>query len=290
MPDDARMTMNMKKLRVLVAGLVGASAALAVAGGGGQPGSAASCQRSVAIDPQATVSESARTLTFVVYTNSCAAAGSVSYTVTDGTAQRPADFMLESGRLSWAAGDLSSRRITATIAADQLREAPLEEFKVMLVDPTEEVRIASPNGQARIFDDDSPGRSALVDDRICLISGESSCLPQSSGGGTEPFSNPKGGYTIEPGHVIIAPIVLNTANSVDVTVLFQTSDGGLVGGLDYVPVSQYVVIPAGTTVAHVEIQLLPHAYTQPGHYFNTHVTSYTAGIVVDGNGLVTVVA
>ena len=114
------MTMNSKMLRVFVASVAGLAAAVAAMGIGGLPGAAASCQRSVAIDPQVTVSEAAGTLTFVVHTGSCAAAGSVSYVVADGAARRPGDFLLANGQLLWATGDTSSRRITATIARGQV--------------------------------------------------------------------------------------------------------------------------------------------------------------------------
>jgi len=290
MPDDARMTTKMKMLRALIAGVATVSAAVAAMGGGGQPGIAAECQRSIAIDPQATVSEVNRTLTFVVHTNSCAQAGYVSFVVTDRTAERPADFMLENGRLEWAAGDTSRRLITATITGDQLTEEPLENFTVMLVEPSETVRVASAAGEARIFDDDDEKQlpAAAVDDRICLVSDEASCLPREQGAPV-PFCASKGTCTFEPGHIIIAPIVVDIPNGSDETVFFATSDGGLVAGLDYVPVSQAVVIPAGTTVAHVQIELLPHAFTQSGKSFNIHVSNYSVGGIVDGDGLVTIV-
>jgi hypothetical protein len=75
MPDDARMTLNTKMLRAVIAGVAGLVAATVVIAGGGPPGVAAGqCQRSVAIDPQISVSEAGRTLTLVVNTGGCAAA------------------------------------------------------------------------------------------------------------------------------------------------------------------------------------------------------------------------
>jgi hypothetical protein len=297
MPHDARMTMKRKMLRGLIAGLVGLGAGLAAMGGGGLPGSAASCQRSIAIDPQVTVSEASRTLTFVVHTNACIAPGSVSFTTVDGTAQRqvqglPGDYILESGVLVWPAGDLSSRQITAVIVGDLVRENPLEDFRVMLVNPSSGVRIAGQGfGQGRIFDDDGQPRAAVTDDRICLISGEKSCLPpQPSGGGSAPKHGPTIIQTIEPGHLVSPPIVLNAPNTTGTTVHFQTIDGGLTGGVDFVPVNRDVFIPPGVTVVYVDIELLAPAYSQPGESFYTQISAYPLGLILDPMGVVTMVA
>ncbi|HZM81973.1 MAG TPA: Calx-beta domain-containing protein [Candidatus Limnocylindrales bacterium] len=287
------MTMKQKMLRWLIAGLVGFTAATTAVGGGGLPGSAASCLRSIAIDPQVTVSEASRSLTFVVYTNSCAAPGQVSFEAFDGTAEHQGpfpDYELENGTLTWAEGDLSRRKITATIFGDQIREASLEDFKVILTNPSQSIRVASGRAQARIFDDDMQGRLTATDDRICLISGDGSCLPtQPPVGGAASFG-PTIIYTIEPGHAIIAPIVLNQANPFGTFIHFRTVDGGLVGGSDYVPVDKDIPIPPNTTVVYVQIELLPPAYSQPGQSFFTQLTNYPAGFIADPNGTVTMVA
>jgi len=279
------MTLKQKLLRGLTAGLVGLAAALATVGGGGQPGSATSCRRSIAIDPQVTASEASRILTFVVHTNSCAAPGQVAFEVLNGTAQRPDDFMLEQGVLRWQAGDLSSRRITVVIVADNLREPLLEDFHIVLVDPTEGVRIAAGKGQGRIFDDDGQPRAATVDDGICLISG-ASCEPTPPADVT-PFSGPIGTQTFEPAHLSIA---LNQPNPSNQSVFFQTFDGGLIANVDYIPLAGPVHIPAGATSVTVEVQLLPHAFTQPGQSFFAHISAYTAGGVVDPNAAFTMVS
>ncbi|HEX6684083.1 MAG TPA: Calx-beta domain-containing protein [Candidatus Limnocylindrales bacterium] len=278
----------MRMLRALVAAAVGALTAVAVmGGGGGLPGSAVTCQRSVAIDPQVTVAEASGTLTFVVRTNGCAQAGSVSYVVVDGTAQRPDDFMLENGRLEWAAGDVSYRQITATINDDKYGEPSLEDFRVLLINPSENVDVAFRTGQARVFDNDTQERSAaVVDDRICLISGEASCVP--SRPGEKP--GPKIMYTIEPGHMIIVPIILSQTNPVDTTILVETVDDGLVAGVDYVPVRQNLVIPADVGVVQVKVELLPHAYTRPGESFGINISSYTGGHVIDPSGTASMLA
>jgi len=279
--------MKQKMLRGFLAGLVGLATATAAVNGGGQPGSAASCLRSVAIDPQVTVSESIRALTFEVHTNSCAQAGSVSYMVVDGTAQRPGDYMLENGVLTWTLGDLSSRRITASIANDQLRESLLENFTVVLFNPTGDVRISQAKGQARIFDDDGQGRSTTIDDSICLISGGEKCQPSPSGStGMAPFSGPIGTQTFEPGHLLIA---LNQSNPGFQSVHVQTFDDGLVGGTDYVPVSRNIVIPPNAFFVIVEVMLMPHAFTQPGESFTVQISGYTAGGTADPSATYTMV-
>ncbi|WP_162907566.1 Calx-beta domain-containing protein [Allorhizocola rhizosphaerae] len=284
------MTLNIKMLRAVVAGVAGLAAAMAVAVGGGPPGVAAgTCQRSVAIDPQVTVSEAGRGLTFVVYTGGCAAAGEVSYVVTDGTAKRQLDFMLDNGRLTWAAGDTTARRITATIIGDNLIEGPFEDFRVALVFPSRDVRVASGPGQGRIFDDDVQSRLATVDSRTCLVTRKGDkpvcALPP---GVLAPMD--AGVKTFEPGHIIQVPLVLNEANATTQSAHLDTADGTLLGGVDYEPVHTTVHIPAGALVVFVEVKLLPNAFTHTsGHYFHVYVSGYTAGSVIAGSGQVTIV-
>lgn len=294
MPHDARMTMKRKMLRGLIAGVVGLTAALTAVSGGGLPGSAATCQRSIAIDPQVTVSEASRTLTFVVHTNACAAAGYVSFQAVDGTAKRQiqglpgGDYVLEDGVLEWQAGDLSSRRITATIIGDGLREQLLEDFRVVFGNASPNIRIAGRGaGQARIFDNDGQPRYSAIDDAICLISGRESCDPSATGDTVVPFMGPIGTQTFEPTHLLIA---LNQPNPVDTTITVLTTNGGLVAGVDFLPPLPNVTIPAGALAVVVEFQLLPHAFTQPGGSFTAQISGYSAGTVADPEATYTMLA
>ncbi|GHJ49310.1 hypothetical protein Cs7R123_66520 [Catellatospora sp. TT07R-123] len=276
-------------LPALVAGAVALAAVITATTVGGQPGAAAACQRSVAIDPQVTVSEATATLTFTVYTASCAAAGSVGYTVTDGTAHRPADFELPGGLLQWPAGDGGLRQIQAVIVRDTVSEALLEDFTVTLVNPSPDVRIVAATGRGRIFDNDTPIRAATVDSRLCLIEPRTSPPPPPP----SPSPRPDPGTTavpctIEPGNIVSTPLATNDPSTLDQAVTFKTSDGDLFAGLDYVAVNRTVVVPAGQTSVYVPIQLLPHALTQNGKYFNVAITYYSAGTVVTGTARVTV--
>jgi len=289
MPDDARMTMNMKMLRVVVAGVASIAAAAGMAISGGRPGTAVTCQRTVAIDPQVTVSEAGRSLTFVVYTGGCTAPGEVSFAVTDGTARRGVDFLLDNGRLQWGTGDVSSRRITATVLNDTIAESPIEYFRVTLTSLSGGVRVASTTGVGRLFDEDSGPRLATVDSRVCLVTGSPEKVGCSLPSGTM-SGQPVGTETIEPGHIIVMPVTLNAPNGTDQSVNVDTFDGTLLAGLDYEPVHSRVTIPAGTTVVFVQVRLLPHAFTQNGKYFNVQVSSYTGGGIVSGIGQVTVTA
>jgi hypothetical protein len=302
------MTMKSKMLRVFAAVLAGLGAAAAAIGAGGQPGAAVPCQRSVAIDPQVTASEAAGTLTFVVYTGSCPAAGTVSYVVTDSTARRPGDFQLTGGRFFWGVGDASTRTISAEILDDRLIEAPLEDFAVVLVQASDDIRVVGAVGLGRIFDDDTARPMATVDDRICLAATpergdwpapapnwSSSPVPTPSPSlSPSPLPTPtpwESACTIEPGHISFTrgAIRLNITNAAAQSVQFRTSDGSLLANLDYVPVQREVVIPPGETTVFVEVKLLPHAFLRGG-YFNVHISGYTGGgQVVAGDARITVV-
>ncbi|WP_155368068.1 Calx-beta domain-containing protein [Catellatospora vulcania] len=290
------MTMKSKILPALGAGVVALATVIAGAAVGDLPGAAATCHRSVAIDPQVTVSEGAGTLTFTVYTASCAAAGSVAYSVTDGTARRPGDYQLANGVLQWSAGDTGSRQVRAAVAGDGLAEALLEDFTVTLNNPSQFVRVVSPVGRGRLFDDDTQLRAATVDDRLCLLEPRTSPPPPPSplpSPSAKPDPDPGAGTTatpctVESGNIMPTPFGVNTALATDQTVRFQTFDGDLVAGLDYVAVDRTVTVPAGATTVIVPIQLLPRAFTQNGKHFNIVISSYSAGQVVSGSARVTV--
>ncbi|BCJ76932.1 hypothetical protein CS0771_64760 [Catellatospora sp. IY07-71] len=283
-------------LPALGAAVTALAAVIAAAAVGDHPGAAADCRRSVAIDPQVTVSEAAGTLTFTVYTASCAAAGSVAYTVTDGAARRPGDYQLAGGVLQWSAGDTGSRQVRATVAGDGLTEALLEDFTVTLGNASQNVRIVSPVGRGRIFDDDTQVRAATIDHRLCLLEPRTSPPPTtlpSPSPTAKPDPDPGSGTpatpcTIESGNIISSPFGLNTPLTADATVHFRTSDGDLIAGLDYVPVDRTITIPAGATTVLVPIQLLPHAFTQDGKHFTVAISSFSGGQVVSGTARVTV--
>jgi hypothetical protein len=286
MTDDARMTMKSKMLRAFVASVAGLIAAAVTVSAGGQSGAATACQRSVGLDPQATVSETASTLTFTVHTGACAAAGYVSYVVTDGTARRPSDFQLSNGVLQWGSGDTSSRKITATITADTQAEILLEEFTITLVNPGPQVRVAAAASRGRIFDNDNGSRAATVDGRTCLVGQGQTVAMTPTPPPPDPQPLPCG--TIEPGNIRRVPVVNNLPNATGETVFFQTSDGDLIANVDYVPVSRTVYIPPGVTTVYVDVVLLPRAFTQSGKYLNVTISNYSTGAVVAGTSRVTV--
>ncbi len=292
-PDDSAMTMKSRLLPALGAAVTALAAVIAAGAVADHQGAAADCQRSVAVDPQVTVSEAGGTLTFTVYTAGCAAAGSVAYTVSDGTARRPGDFQLASGVLQWPAGDTGSRQVRAVIAGDGLAEALLEDFAVTLSSPSQHVRVVSPVGRGRIFDDDTQIRAATVDHRLCLLEPRTSAPPPSPLPSPSTKPDPDTGTsptpcTIESGNIISTPFGINTPLTADATVHFRTSDADLVAGLDYVAVDRTITIPAGATTVGVPIQLLPHAFTQSGKHFDVVISSYSAGQVVSGTARVTV--
>jgi hypothetical protein len=161
--------------------------------------------------------------------------------------------------------------------------------------------VASAVGQGRILDNDTRNRLATVDSRVCLIDSDpirstpDPAPTRSSSPDPTPTPSPTqdsvGSCTIEPGNIVIAPIILNIPNPTAQSLLFETSDGDLLANLDYVPVRRFVVIPAGVMYAFVQITLLPHAFTQSGGHFNTHISHYTGGgQVIAGNGQITVCA
>jgi hypothetical protein len=159
--------MNVKLLSGFAAfGLV-VTAGVAALTGPREAAGVGSCQRTVSITPQVSAAEGAGTLTFAVMSRGCAAAGYVSYVVTDRSARRPADFMAGNGQLQFGSGDTTDKYITVRVVSDTVPEAALEDFGVQLVNPSPAVTVERGTAQGRILDDDAGTQAVLVDDQSC---------------------------------------------------------------------------------------------------------------------------
>jgi hypothetical protein len=251
------MTSTVKQAGVAVCLAVAVAAAPA-----GRSAAAEPCQRTVAISQQVTTGESAGTLTFEVRSTGCAAAGSVAYAGTAGTAQPAADFRLPNGTLRWDAGDTAVRSITATIADDRVREATLEDLTVRLTAPSAGVAVLHGTGNGRIIDDDGPGPSWVLDDGTVPMLGHGYFCANPP---PEPPEPPK-----------------------PLTLVWQTGDGTAVAGVDYLAVTDRVqTLPAGATRIELDLTLLPRPAGTPSRWFTVRIVAVSAGTVVDAVAVVT---
>jgi len=249
----------------LLAGVAALLAAVSLAVAVPAPsGASAACIRTVFIEPESSFTEAGGSLIFRVYSSGCAAAGTVSYLATDGSAQTPADFTLPPGQINLPAGDLSSRAVTVHIVADALREADVEDFTVRLVGPSANVRVAAATGRGRILDEDDLGLIALLDDVVCVRE----YIPENIDCEPEPE--------------------VNLAYGEPVTVHWSTVDGTARAGVDFVGVvDQVVTIPAGALRARLSVELLRRPTEAPRRWFYVRIFNPSAGTIADSVGVVT---
>jgi hypothetical protein len=259
-----------KKMKRVLAGLVTIMAVVSVAGLGPRPSFAATCQRTVGIEQEVSAGEGTGALTFLVYSGGCAAAGTVSYTVTAGSAQPGVDFQLADGSLRWTAGETGPLPVTAVLKADPFREADLEDFTVHLGAPSPNVRVAVGTGHGRVIDDDGLDLVLVVDDGVCPPSGL--YLFDVHGGSID----------------CDASLDLSAAPAGPVSVRWSTVDATARAGIDFVAVDTTVTVAPGQVRVRLPLRLLPQPPGTPSRWFSLVVTSSTAGIVTDRVAVITV--
>ncbi|HZM78334.1 MAG TPA: Calx-beta domain-containing protein [Candidatus Limnocylindrales bacterium] len=259
-----------------VASLMTLGGLLAVTGNQG----VASCQREVAIMPEATVSESAGTLVFEVVSGGCAAAGAVTYTVSGGTSTPDVDFVLPAGQLLWTAGDATPRMIIAGVVNDPATEASIEDFTVTLTSQSQYIHVAQGIGRGRILDDDRPEWDWAIDGQICFPI----------------YVVPVPG---KPGKVVYScddlrpdpysPVAINKPLQQATTLHWETLNGTAIAGVDFVGVTDQVqTVAAGATKVLLPVKLLPHPPGTPTRWFEVRIFGISQGVVVDDIALVVI--
>jgi FtsP/CotA-like multicopper oxidase with cupredoxin domain len=259
-----------KKMKRVLAGLLTIMAVVGGAGLGPQPSFAATCQRTIGIDQEVSAGEGTGTLTFLVHSGGCPAAGTVSYTVTAGSAQPGVDFQLANGSLRWAAGDTGPLPVTATLKADPFREADVEDFTVHVGASSPNVRVAVGTGHGRIIDDDGLDLVFVIDDTVCPPSG------------LYLFDVHGGSINCD------GSLDLSIAPGEPVGVHWSTMDGTARAGVDFVAVDTTVTVAAGQVRVRLPLRLLPQPRGTPSRWFSLVIASSTAGTVTDRVAVITV--
>lgn len=264
-------------MRVL-AGCLAVAAAGAVTFAPPPPaGHAGTCLRAVHIDPQESAGEGAGGLVFVVRSTGCAAAGSVGYTVAAGTAQAGGDFVPVSGTLHWTTGDTGPRSIAVPVVSDLVREVDLEDLTVRLTAPSPDIRVTDADGNGRIIDDDSGRPVWAIDDADCpSLTPNQWCRC--------PVAQPMP-ETID---CVVVELHLSLPQAGSTGARWATVDGTARAGVDFVGVVDRAhTVPAGATVAELQIELLPRPVGTPTRWFYVRVSTVSAGTVADAIAVVT---
>jgi hypothetical protein len=179
----------------------------------------------------------------------------VHYSTVANTATSPADFVVNSGTLTFPAGT-TNQSVTVAVNGDLLDEAD-ETFFVNLNTPSN-ATIADAQGIGTITDDD-PLPSLSIDD-VTVTEGNS-------------------------GPVLAAfTVTLSAPSGRAVSVNFGTADNTATAPDDYSTISGIVNFPAGTTTQTVNIAVNGDALDEPDEIYFVNLSSPTNATIGDGQG------
>jgi hypothetical protein len=200
---------------------------------------------------QFSISESTSALQVkVTRTGDDAAAVSVNYATSDGTATAGSDYTATSGTLNFAPGELT-KFISIPITNDNLFENANETFNIVLSSPTNSAVLQEPNTATVTILDDDFKPALFAPGFINVVEGDS---------GT---TNLTFGLTLTNPSVQV------------ITVDYATANGTATAGSDYVASSGTVTIPAGATSATITVPIIGDTTVEPNETFNINLSNST---------------
>jgi hypothetical protein len=94
-----------------------------------------------------------------------------------------------------------------------------------------------------------------------------------------------------PPYVLTFDVEITWQSRVDVTVHFSTQDLTAVAGRDYVPVDNgTIVVPAGATVGHGQVRLIPQAPLTQDKTFQVTIFNASSGVITVPQAVMTIKA
>ena len=194
----------------------------------------------------------------VTRTGPGAAAASVNYATSNGTATAGQDYTAVSGTLTWAAGDLTAKTFTIPINDDLVIEAG-ETVNLTLSGPVG-VALGPPSSAVlTILDNDSIPQVSVND------------VAQAEGNDLNPM---------------VFTVTLSNASGQPVTVNYATANGTATGGADYVSVSGGVLtFNPGETSKQVTISILGDFTVEPNEDFLLNLTGASNATITDSQGV-----
>lgn len=183
----------------------------------------------------------------------------VQFASADGTAVEPADYGTAGGTLTIPAGDTSAV-VSVAVQGDALFEAD-ETLTLTLTGPTNAI-LADAEATGTIVNDDGAPVVAIGDGTVL----------EGDVGSAQLF------FTVS----IASPA------GVPVTVHVATSNGTALSGTDYVATSIDAVIPAGSTAAVVQVEVLGDTLHEADELFAVHLAAPTNAVLGDATGTGTI--
>jgi hypothetical protein len=183
---------------------------------------------------------------------------SVNYATADGSAAAGSDYQAASGTLTIPAGQTTGT-ITVLVNGDRLAEAN-ETFAVNLSAPTNAI-IA-----------DGTGVGTILDDEPRINIGDTTVTEGNTGSRSATFT-----------------VTLSAACDVTVTVNYATANDYATAGSDYQAASGTLTFAPGETSKSVTVQVLGDRLGEWTETFFVNLSSPTYGVVIDGQGMGTIV-
>ncbi len=186
----------------------------------------------------------------------------VGYATADGSATAPADYLAETGTVTFPPQDTTAS-IAVDVVGDTVQE-PAETFTVTLSSPTAGVTLERETGTATILDDDQAGRPETTTVSI----GDASA--------------------VEGGDLVFT-VRLSAPRMTDTTVRASTADGTAMEPGDYDALTETVTIPAGEASETVTVGSNQDVLAEPSEMFTVTLTTPSGGVVVErGTGTGTI--
>ena len=183
------------------------------------------------------------TLTFTVKLSQAASGPvTVQYATADGTATAGTDYAAQSGKLTFAAGEIS-KVVSIQVSGDTAVEAT-ETLKLALSSATE-ATIADGNAVGTIVNDDVAAPPTIAINNVSFAEGSATT----------------------PGRAAFT-VSLSAASASPVTVDFATADGTAKAGSDYVAKSGSITFAAGETRKTIEIVAIGDSVVEATESFN----------------------
>ena len=184
-----------------------------------------------------------------------APARSVSFETADGSARAPGDYSAVAGTVSFDAallGATQTQQLSVNVKGDALDEAD-ETFRVLI---SAAETITDGEATATIADDDPAPQVSVAD-----AASASESAAQTS-----------------------FEVRLSAPSGRDVAVSHATGDGSAQAGTDYTASFGRLTIPAGSTVATVDVSLINDTVQEPAEAFNLLLSAPSSAAVLDDAG------
>ncbi len=190
----------------------------------------------------------------------------VSFNTADGTATQPGDYTSAGNMLTISAGETTGK-ITVQVVADTLPESS-ETFDLVLSSPSNTAKLAADNIATATILDDEP-RITISDATV----------------------NPEGNTGTRDA---VFTVLLSNSSTAPVTVVFTTADGTAVDENspprnDYLSTTGTLTFAPGETAKPVTVRVVGDTLNELNETFFVNLSSETSSLIVDGQGLGTIV-